>query len=42
MNLIVSKKVVEGLNELEISYTYKDENGKLYGPTTAKLFVLMF
>lgn len=40
MNLIVSKKVVEGLNELEISYTYKDENGKLYGPTTAKLFVL--
>lgn len=40
MNLIVSKEVTEGLNELEISYTYKDDTGKAYGPLTAKLFVL--
>lgn len=40
MNLLVSKDVVEGLNELDISYTYKDDAGKAFGPITSKLFVL--
>ncbi len=40
MKLKVSKTVVEGLNELDINYTYKDSNNKLYGPISAKLFVL--
>lgn len=40
MNLSVSKDVTEGLNELDISYSYKDDTGKAFGPTTAKLFVL--
>lgn len=40
LNLNVSKDIAEGLNELDISYTYKDDTGKAFGPVTAKLFVL--
>lgn len=40
MNLRVSKDVIEGLNELVLSYTYKDKTGKTHGPITAKLFIL--
>lgn len=40
MKLKVSKDVAEGLNEVDINYTYKDDSNKLYGPIAAKLFVL--
>lgn len=38
--LKISENAVEGHNDLDISYTYKDESGKTFGPVTAKLFVL--
>lgn len=39
MNLEVSDKVVEGLNELNLGISYKGEDGTAYGPLAAKLFI---
>lgn len=40
MGFNVSKEIPNGLNEIALEYTYKDSDGKTYGPTTVKLFVL--
>lgn len=41
MNFKVSKQVVEGLNEVDVQFSYKDKNGKIFTVANAsKLYVL--
>ncbi len=41
MKFTVSKQVVEGLNEIDLQFSYKDQDGKVYAPTeVSKVYVL--